>query len=309
MDDENVAHLLELAARRASLGDVDGAIELLRRALSGDPDHAGAHAQLALCLVRKKRLVAAEHEAGAALAAEPDHPFAQYAMASVRLAQRRLGDARRHLDEMRAADPTSVAALRLLATVHATEGDRRAARAALAQARELDPDDAEVVVQLGDHALQEGRVDEADGHARAALAIDPESVDAHVLAGFVALRRGDAATAREHAISALHAGAHDPDALRLMVAVKARESLVLGLWWRFATFMGEQGDARSIAMMLAMYLGYRVVEIAARQADRPGLASVATILWLAFCAYTWIGPGLFARAVRKELDEVRLKDY
>ena len=60
--------LQQLGIRRMEQGNAHGAIEIWRQLLTLDPNDAGAHALLSMCLVDTKRLHAAELEAGLALA-------------------------------------------------------------------------------------------------------------------------------------------------------------------------------------------------------------------------------------------------
>jgi hypothetical protein len=90
--------------------------------------------------------------------------------------------------------------------------------------------------------------------------------------------------------------------------VKARTSWFLGLWWRWSTWMNVLGDSREIMVLLGLFLLYRVANQLAHDLDRPGLASALNFVWLAFVAYTWVGPGMFRRMLRRELRDVRLDD-
>ncbi|XXY46877.1 hypothetical protein WME91_43440 [Sorangium sp. So ce269] len=78
---------------------------------------------------------------------------------------------------------------------------------------------------------------------RAALKAEPEHADALILIGDVLLRRGDASGAREHAVWAIRTDVRDPDALRLLAAIKARESLLLGLWFRVSSVLARLGPS------------------------------------------------------------------
>ena len=60
------------------------AIELLRQALAGDPDHARAHSWLALCMAQDRdhwRAATGEAELGVHLA--PDQPFSHYILSYI----------------------------------------------------------------------------------------------------------------------------------------------------------------------------------------------------------------------------------
>ncbi len=101
----NETNLLHLAYQRLQSGHVEGAINSLRQLLSDDPEHAEAHALLALCLLMMRRAFAAEREAGLALAADPQLEFAHYVAARVAMARRRFKLAEKHLDQVLELNP------------------------------------------------------------------------------------------------------------------------------------------------------------------------------------------------------------
>jgi hypothetical protein len=57
----------------------------------------------------------------------------------------------------------------------------------------------------------------------------------------------------------------DRGALRLMASIKARRNPFLGLWWRYATWMGSLGEGRAIVVLLGMYVVYRLGTITATE--------------------------------------------
>lgn len=101
----NETNLLHLAYQRLQSGHAEGAINSLRQLLSDDPEHAEAHALLALCLLLMRRAYAAEREAGLALAADPQLEFAHYVAARVAMARRRFKLAEKHLDQVLEMNP------------------------------------------------------------------------------------------------------------------------------------------------------------------------------------------------------------
>lgn len=300
---------LELARRLIRVGQHDGAIESLRRVLAEDPDHAEAHALLSLVLLGQRRLHAAGYEADAALALEPHAPLSLLASANVLIARRRLGEAEERLLELRRVAPGMAEGLRRLAGLRSLQGRREEAGELLAEALRLDPEDVGVLTDLGEWHLEQGRLDAAEDLAQRALEMEPESPDALVLQGHVLLRRGDLEAAREHALWALRSDPADPASLHLLTAIKARRNPVLGLWWRYSVWMGSFGDGRIILVLLVAYALYRFAVITADHLGQPGLAGAVSFAWLAIVAYTWFGPALFERSLRKELAQVELRDF
>ena len=203
-------------------------------------------------------------------------------------------------------DPEDTAVLHTLAQVYRLMGRPEKSRPLLEEARALDPENPDLLEALGWWHLNRGEHDAARTLARQALEMQPEHQDALVLMGHICLREGNRKEAREHALWALRQNPGDPDSLRLLAACKARENWFLGAWWRFVTWMSTLGHNRSILILLGAYLVYRVAAQAAGDLGQPTLSLGITVVWLALCVYTWVGPGLFRRLIRKELAAVRL---
>jgi tetratricopeptide (TPR) repeat protein len=290
--------LLDVARKRLQQGNARGAIETLKRLLGHAPESADGHALLAIALLSENRIFAARAEVRLALELEPEHADAQLAAASVAIAHRELREAMRHVEAALALAPEAAAVRYTEARVHLLRGDRRAARS--------DPEDIDVIVLLGSVDVDELRVDDAESRAQSALELEPENASALCLMGRVLLLRGQVEAARDHALWALRNG-EPGEALRLLVAIKARQSWVLGAWWRMSMWLGSLGDGRAIAVLVIAFIAQRAASTWATQHDRPGAASAITLTWLLICAYTWIGPALFARAVRRETESVALK--
>ena len=306
----NVEALFELAQRQLQAGHLAGAVETLKRALSQDPEHAGAHAFLALVLCDQRRLYAAEHEARLALALEPDGRLQLLASGRIEVAHRRFKPALERFERMRELNPSDPQALIELANVHQLRGRRDDARALLEQAIALDPEAPEPVADLGHVELESGRIDEAQRRAQQALELSPEYHDALVLMGHVLVHQDRLDEAREHAVWALQQNPASRPALSLIVAIKTRKSLILGLWWRYSVWMGALGDGRAILVLLIAYVAYRFGVITADVAGRGDLGELINAVWLGIVAYTWFGPALFMQSLKKELSTVQMgKDF
>ena len=306
MSDPQIELGLAMARRLMSIGQLGGAIDSLRGVLTLDPDHADAHALLAVCLLDQRRLAAAEYEAGRALALEPESPLALRVSARTLIARRRFKEAERRIEILRELQPESDDLWRTLAEIYGLTHRKDEQLRALERARELDPEDPETLADLGRWHLNRGDLDRAEGLARDALEISPEHEEALILMGHALLRRGDVQGARDHAVWALRNDPGSRAALHLMASIKARTNFFLGLWWRWSTWMGGLGDGRAILVLLAAYVIYRVSAIAADQHGNADLAGLISMLWFCVVAYTWVGPLLFRRSLQKELAEIRL---
>ena len=109
---------------------------------------------------------------------------------------------------------------------------------------------------------------------------------------------------------ALGADATDRAALALLCSVKARDNPLLGLWWRFQAFVGAGSPMRTVAIVIGLYVVYRIMTIALGQFGHAQAAGIASIGWLLFCVYTWVAPAMFAKMLAREMQSVSLKpDY
>jgi len=301
-----VDKLVERAYTQIRHNHLHGAIESLRQALTLDADDAHAHALLAICLHDQKRLHAAEYESRAALALNPDSGFVHYASAVVAIAQRRFKEAEKHLETALSIDPTDAASLRRLAQLYVLWGRQNEALPLLTKARDIDPGDADNWAALAEYHREMRDFSEADRLVRRALELEPENTDALLTMGHLLLQQGRTEEAREHALLVLHDNASHEGAIVLLAAVKARRSVFLGLWWPFNSFFGAGSLTRRVVLLIGCYLAYRVAILAVADLGYPQAASPINIFWIAFCVYTWVGPVLFERQLRRELEPAKL---
>jgi Flp pilus assembly protein TadD len=300
---------IDEAERLIDIGHVDGAIDRLRRALTEEPDRGEAHALLALCLVRKRRLHAAGVEVRSALALAPEAPLTHFVAAELGLAQRNFASAKRHAEQFRALAPESPAGDRLLARCYTLTGRREQRLPLLEQALHKDPNDPETLAEIARHHTELGNLDAAWRFANDALRAAPESSSALVAMGETLLGRGDIQGAREHAALALRNDATDLEALRLLTSIKARTSPLLSVWWRYAVWGERVGPTRQVIVLLVAFVLYRLVTLMAADAGRDDLAGAISLAWLAVVLYSFVGPVLFKRALQKELAEVKLERF
>jgi len=307
MEPQQIERLIAAADDMRRRHNWSGAIETLRRVLTIEPGHPRAHAALALALVGAQRLHAAAIEVGLALAEDGNDGFCHLAAAVVRRAERKLDDAWQHclvaLEQEEDAD-----ALVIGASIQTLRGLDEEARELLDRALERAPGSAEALRALARLDLATGRLDAAAGSIDAALRAEPDDVESHVVAGHVALARGDVAAAEGHVRFALSADAADPDVIGLLVAIKARRSLLLGLWWRWNTWMTLRRRGRQIGLLIGSFVVVRLAIIIAGAVGAEGIEGALSLGWLGFCAYTWVSPTLLRRMIARELETVRLRD-
>src|SRR4029079_8195673 len=175
---------------------------------------------------------------------------------------------------------------RALAQLYGLTGREDKVLPTLEAARTADPSDIDVWADIGEYYLRRRDLARAEEMARAVLAESAEHQDALVLMGHIMLRRGDVEEAQAHAHAALGHNPNAPGALRLLCEIKSRTSRLLGLWWRWAVLTGALGERRTVLLLVGMYLGYRLAELAATDLGSPGLSMALSVTWLAFVAYT-----------------------
>jgi tetratricopeptide (TPR) repeat protein len=306
VEDRQVQVLLEQADVQRRLGNYRGAIELLQRALALDPDHARAHALLAIALLDARRLPGALIEMRAALNLDGNDRFVHYTAAAVLRAARKLEDAWHHCLVALDGEDVDAQTYVLGARIQMLRDDRTRARELLADALELDATHVAALTVLARLEMDAGELGAAAEHIELALRTDPADRDAHVTAGFIALARGDVASAEGHARYVLNQTADDPSGMELFVAIKARKSRVLGAWWRFNSWLTSREDSRRITLMIGMFVVVRLIVIIADELEWERFATVIDWLWIATCVYTWFAPVLFRHWLQKELGTVKL---
>jgi hypothetical protein len=126
------------------------------------------------------------------------------------------------------------------------------------------------------------------------------------MAGHIALAQGDAIAAEKHARFVLTQDGNDEGGLQLWTAIRARKSRVLGIWWRWNTWMSMRDNTRAIAMLIAMFVVVRLVIIVLDELGFEAAAILLGYVWLGVCAYTWFAPALFRSWMKKELGAVKL---
>lgn len=302
--------LIARAERQLSHGDIAGAIESLRQLLSQDPDNAGAHAFLSLCLHDQKRLAAAEHEARLALTLEPELVLGHTALGTVALAKQDTGAAEQSFRQALEIDPEDMSSLLGLAWSNLLRRDTARALDWVDRALATDPEAVDALVLKGVVHLQRNEIAAARSQAEQALGLDAENIDACVLLGDVLLLQHEVEAARELGALALSRNPDHEGAVELMVRIRAHRRPLLRWWWRYAAWMQARSQSLQILVLVIGYMSIQVMRIAAKQGHVSTSFWIVFSLWLGFCILTWAAPELIKRAVARELKATDLKpDY
>lgn len=305
-DDRQIQVLLEQAEVQRRLNNHKGAIELLQRALSLDPDHARAHAALALALLGAKRLPGAAIEARMAIHLDGNDAYCHYAAAAVMAAHRKLADAWSHCLVAIENDQHDVDARVLGAHIRTLRNEPVQARELLGEALELQPTHAGALTQLARHEYAVRDYDAAARRIHEALRSDPDDLEAHAVAGLIDLAKGDDGSAETHARFILSQDATDQGGLELWAAVKAHRSWALGVWWRLNVWVSNRSETGQMALLIGSFVVVRVAIILAGALDLDRVEWFLGWAWLGFCAYTWFAPELFKKMLQADLGSVHL---
>ena len=302
--------LIARAQNQMGQGDLVGASENLCKVLSNNPDHALAHALLALCLIDQTRLAAGEHEARLAVALAPELPLCHFALGMLALAHQDTSLAEGHFRDGLECDAEDQVNSWGLARAYLLRKDYRQALDWVDRALVLDPEWTNALVLKGQIHLERNDVEQAEQQARLALGLDPEDIEACVLLGNVRFLRKDDDAARDLATMALSRNPRHVGAVMLMVMIRSRRNPLLGLWWSYASLMLRSPRSIQVLTLVVGYLGLNALMIS-RMHDHAGhWVWWAAGLWLAFCALTWAAPDVLGRAIDKELAASELKpDY
>ena len=285
----------------------------LAELLAQEPDDADAHALLALCLVRRRRLYAADLEASrppcgsnrsrrsrtSRLASVSTSPGAA-------LQIRRIAPAACTADRIRPQPPATAGAR---CCTRCGDGARRPLNESNARARSHRTM-SRTLPFAARLAFERGRRDDAGTPSpwKRWKSIPPTSIRSSCSARS-RFARGRVDDARQHAVWALQNDPQGASALTLFAAIQGAQSLLLGLWWRFQSFVAGRQRTRTVhtsACRSSSSTG--VLDIAFRYAERTTTGrTYLSYAWLGFCAYTWFAPVIFWRMLAKELRQVRLR--
>jgi Tfp pilus assembly protein PilF len=273
--------LVRQALRYRNAGVEARAIDLLKQALALDPEHLNAQLQLASLYLDQGKAKPAMDVLADAERQAPASPIVRRLMALARLQRRNPWRALADAEEAVRLDPEDGVNHTILGRVFAAQERWKQAEAELRRGVELAPDMAYTLVHHGYFLLGRRRVKDAQVVADEAGRAAPDDVAVVLLRGDVALRSGRVDEARDFALWALSQRASSPQALRILISVKTRQSWWLGLWWR---------------MNASVWLRLALIAI---------LLPVG--LWFLPAIYLVVGQAVFQHMLNRELKTVKLK--
>lgn len=295
----------EQALRHLANGQTQQAIDQLVELLAEHPDEAVFHGLLASCLLSQKRMVAARHELDIAFSLEPESAFLQQIRAEQLMLDRKLDDAIEACDEALRLEPESADCHLLKSRIYELLDRPGDAKASIDRAAALDPDAIEIAIAYGDYFNARGDHKTAHEHALAALQANASSDTANLLMGETLLALGDTEQAEYHAKFALIQNPESRAALVLFANIRMRKNPLIGLWWRFNSWLSTLGNLKGALVLILGYLTFNLLAIAAGDLGYATAESALTYGWLILVAYSWFGLPVYYRALKKELESFR----
>lgn len=289
-------------------GQIDQAIDKLKALLSVHPDVADFHGLLALCLLAKKRLYAANHEVSEALRLDAGNPMYHWVLAQVLMLKNQPKAAHEACDRSLQLNPEFTDAMLFKAQLCLSADQPDQARQWLDEAARVSPESVTVKIAYGTLHLQVGDLGAAERLAREAMQADPQDEDCAVLLGRILLRQGKTKEAFYLARSAIMRNPESTDALRLFTDIKARENWFLGLWWRFNAWISGMGTTRISVVLISLFLFFNLLSLVLLDMGHESLSGTVQSGWVLFVIYTWVGIPMYHRKLSQELQQFRFND-
>ncbi|MEO1274729.1 MAG: hypothetical protein AAFV96_04840 [Pseudomonadota bacterium] len=217
--------------RRISISDWRGAAEAFRACLAIDPEHAAAHAFLALSSAALKDKSTWAEATRSAMALAPEDPQILAVLARAAQEAEVYQDVLRLARKIQEIAPENAEGHIARANGQIHYENFEAALASAAKAREIAPDEPTVYAVAAVALLSLGRRDQALGAARAALRLGPDAFSPHSVAGVCEVLSGSLRAAREHLASMARQNPADPAVATLAALIRARATWWLGPWW------------------------------------------------------------------------------
>jgi Tfp pilus assembly protein PilF len=302
---QDVYQLFRHAELQMNQGSPSAAVETLHNLLAIDPDHALAHAYLAMCLQELRRPEGASFEMRRALKLAPEDHYVRYTAGRIELMQGWDGAAERHLDRARELAPENPAAYRLLAIVYAHTGRPELVLPTLQEALNAEPHDAGLKTDIASHLLSRGQIEEAEALALGALRDNPECADAQVLLGDIRFHSKDYDDARGFALGALHIDPSHEGALTLLCFVKLQKKSLLWRWRECARRVGQLHYAEKQELKRVSAVVAYIAVLILFAAGHPWAAVAAIVGISLLLAAAWAANRLVDRIFDRELKQVR----
>jgi tetratricopeptide (TPR) repeat protein len=277
----------------------DMAIDELRQALTENPDHAGAHALLALSQAMNKQYNEALTSARTAVGLTPDIAHVYYVLAWVSHQADMQDEAEHAIREAIQIDPEEADYYGTLGSILIRRKRWEEALAVTDKGLAYDPEHV-MCANLRAMALtQLGRKDEAEAGLETALFRDPENAWTHANRGWQQLQHGDQSRGMDHFREALRIDPSMDWAREGIVAGLKAQHVIYRMMLKYFFWMGKLRGRAQWGVILGAYIVFRLLREAADA--NPSLAPFVTpflILYAAFVLLSWTADPLFNLMLR-----------
>jgi Tfp pilus assembly protein PilF len=296
---------LSVARSLLNASNPAGAIQEVRKVFADDPNSIEGGILLARAYLAQGKCAESEVAIRDVLKQDSENMRALAVLASTYSLRRKFKQGLPIAADMIRIDPNDPLSFLTRAIFFEQKEKYRLAEADFQRAMALDPKGTTNTRSLyADFLLQRGRVNEAARISEELTAEDAGHVEAAILRGNIALREGRAANALEDALWALTQEAENRQALDLLVNIKMKTKPFMGLWWRYAAWIGRFSNWKSRVIRVGMLIGLWLV-----LAFSGPLAPIFAFAWLWFVIASWIGPPMMRRMLAKELKSVQVKPF
>lgn len=275
-------------------GRHDLAEDYLRQALTSAPDHAEAHALLALCLSNREQHREASEEAQQAIAGDPDDAFVHLVLGIVLDKRDDLKGAEQAVRRSLELDPVQAHAWAILGGILLQRSKNDEALDAVENGLALDPEHLACTNLRAMILTGMGKRDEAGRTIQGALGRDPDSAVSHANLGWTKLHEGKPKDAMRHFREALRL---EPEMEWARAGiVEAMKAHIFIYRWMLAFFlwMGRLSSRTQWVLIIGGYVGYQIIGASAR-ANPDLMLFVGPVMaaYVAFCLMTWVSSRLF----------------
>jgi predicted Zn-dependent protease len=304
----NQDQLYEQALVSFRRGHIDTCIDKCKQLLANEPNEAHYHGLLALCLLAKKRLYAAEYEIQLALNSNPEIPFLYNTLARIYLLKNKSQKAIAYCDESLRLDPHYTDSILLKSDIYLLNNQHKQALQLIHDAAKIDADNIDVELAYGEYYYQTGNNEKALFYAQNIMARDPLNIDCNLLMGHLKLKSGDVQEALNLAKSAIINNPDSTKALNLFCDIKVRQNWFLGLWWRFNSQITSLNNTKATMVLISMYLVFNLISLVMGDLGLPVLSKIFSYGWLTLVLYSWVGVPMYQRKLAKELQQFKFND-
>jgi tetratricopeptide (TPR) repeat protein len=278
--------VMSLAMHYLSIGQPERALAALDGAPS-EPDDPELLFLRGAALFDLEQYEQAAELASRGLTSEPDSPGLLWLLTVANAQLGRLAAAERSILAALELYPDSPDYLCTYADVVARAGQFDKADRLIAEAAKINPDDSSVLSARIDLAYLRGDNKRLEALTRELLARDPESMRGHQMMGLLMLRKGAASDSLRHYSEVVRQEPGREATYESAVQAKiAAHPLMLPL--------RPLHRAGVVGSWIAVVVGITAL----RSAGADAAAGVLGLVWLAYCIYSWVVPGIVERRVR-----------